>query len=140
MSAVKVSQTVSSTFLLLTVIILIDQHFPLAHCRLPELPSPPQRLQGARRQRCLLLFSDLLRGYLERGRCICQCRTLDQAHQYTQSDARLQRGIDVMLEIDTPGHTSILSKTHPEFIACPEAAPWFNYANGMSPAPCLSET
>jgi hexosaminidase len=39
------------------------------------------------------------------------------------------RGIDVMLEIDTPGHTSVISKSHPEFIACPEAAPWYNYAN-----------
>ncbi|TFK70530.1 N-acetylhexosaminidase [Pluteus cervinus] len=39
------------------------------------------------------------------------------------------RGIDVLPEIDTPGHTSIISKAFPQHIACPEAAPWSNYAN-----------
>jgi hexosaminidase len=39
------------------------------------------------------------------------------------------RGIDVLGEIDTPGHTSILSKSHPEHIACPEASPWTSFAN-----------
>ncbi|KIP03088.1 glycoside hydrolase family 20 protein [Phlebiopsis gigantea 11061_1 CR5-6] len=39
------------------------------------------------------------------------------------------RGIDVMLEIDTPGHTSVISKSHPEHVACPEATPWATYAN-----------
>ena len=32
-------------------------------------------------------------------------------------------------EIDTPGHTSAISKSHPEHIACPEASPWTRYAN-----------
>jgi hexosaminidase len=32
-------------------------------------------------------------------------------------------------EIDTPGHTSIISKAHPEHIACAEATPWLTYAN-----------
>ncbi|PFH54030.1 glycoside hydrolase family 20 protein [Amanita thiersii Skay4041] len=40
-----------------------------------------------------------------------------------------QRGIDVIPEIDTPGHTSIISKSHPEHIACPEATPWAQFAN-----------
>ena len=32
-------------------------------------------------------------------------------------------------EIDTPGHTSVISKAHPEFIACAEATPWATFAN-----------
>jgi hexosaminidase len=32
-------------------------------------------------------------------------------------------------EIDTPGHTSIISKAHPEHVACAEATPWSTYAN-----------
>ncbi|KAI9451110.1 N-acetylhexosaminidase [Lactarius psammicola] len=39
------------------------------------------------------------------------------------------RGIDVLVEIDTPGHTSVISKVHPEHIACAEARPWATYAN-----------
>ena len=48
-----------------------------------------------------------------------------------------QRGIDVLAEIDTPGHTSVISKAHPEHIACAEATPWSTYANG-TPPPRLS--
>ncbi|TFY54309.1 hypothetical protein EVJ58_g8941 [Rhodofomes roseus] len=43
------------------------------------------------------------------------------------------RGIDVMVEIDTPGHTSIIGESHPEFIACYLARPWASYA-GEPPA------
>ncbi|PIL35144.1 hypothetical protein GSI_02933 [Ganoderma sinense ZZ0214-1] len=39
------------------------------------------------------------------------------------------RGIDVMVEIDTPGHTSAIASSHPEYIACPGATPWATYAN-----------
>jgi len=39
------------------------------------------------------------------------------------------RGIDVMVEIDTPGHTSVISKSHPEHVACPESTPWATFAN-----------
>ncbi|KAF8903094.1 N-acetylhexosaminidase [Gymnopilus junonius] len=40
-----------------------------------------------------------------------------------------QRGIDVLLEIDTPGHTAVISTSHPEHIACAQATPWENFAN-----------
>ncbi|KAF7316026.1 Beta-hexosaminidase [Mycena indigotica] len=39
------------------------------------------------------------------------------------------RGIDVIPEIDTPGHTSVISKSFPEHIACAEAKPWASFAN-----------
>jgi len=35
-----------------------------------------------------------------------------------------------MVEIDIPGHTAIISKSHPEHIACPEASPWSDFAAG----------
>ncbi|RXK39028.1 hypothetical protein M231_03758 [Tremella mesenterica] len=40
-----------------------------------------------------------------------------------------ERGIDVILEIDTPGHTASIGTSHPEKIACLESAPWNKYAN-----------
>jgi hexosaminidase len=58
---------------------------------------------------------------------------------YSQSDVEniityaAERGIDVLAEIDTPGHTSVISKSHPEHIACAEATPWETYA-GEPPA------
>lgn len=45
-----------------------------------------------------------------------------------------QRGIDVMVEIDTPGHTAVIAQAHPDFVACAEATPWASFANG---AQCL---
>ncbi|CAG7853081.1 Probable beta-hexosaminidase fdl; AltName: Full=Protein fused lobes; Flags: Precursor [Serendipita indica DSM 11827] len=39
------------------------------------------------------------------------------------------RGVDVMLEIDTPGHTAAIHHSHPEYIACFEKTPWTTYAN-----------
>ncbi|KAI0642960.1 N-acetylhexosaminidase [Trametes meyenii] len=39
------------------------------------------------------------------------------------------RGIDVMIEIDTPGHTAIISAAHPEHVACAQASPWSTFAN-----------
>ncbi|KAF7300512.1 Beta-hexosaminidase [Mycena chlorophos] len=39
------------------------------------------------------------------------------------------RGIDVLMEIDTPGHTAIIGASHPEYIACDIEAPWATYAN-----------
>ncbi|KAH8085996.1 N-acetylhexosaminidase [Cristinia sonorae] len=40
-----------------------------------------------------------------------------------------ERGIDVVVEIDTPGHTAIISESHPEHIACLQAVPWSDFAN-----------
>ncbi|KAH9813312.1 family 20 glycoside hydrolase [Melampsora americana] len=37
-------------------------------------------------------------------------------------------GIDVMIEIDTPGHTSVIGEAFPELIACKDAEPWNLYA------------
>ncbi|KAJ7652604.1 N-acetylhexosaminidase [Mycena rosella] len=54
---------------------------------------------------------------------------------YTPSDIKdivtyaAARGIDVIPEIDTPGHTSVISKAFPEHIACAEATPWASFAN-----------
>lgn len=39
-----------------------------------------------------------------------------------------QRGIDVVMEIDTPGHTSIIGASHPEHIACFVSSPWSDFA------------
>jgi len=39
------------------------------------------------------------------------------------------RGIDVLPEVDTPGHTAIISESYPEHVACPQATPWATYAN-----------
>ncbi|KAH9850196.1 N-acetylhexosaminidase [Lenzites betulinus] len=39
------------------------------------------------------------------------------------------RGIDVMVEIDTPGHTAIISAAHPEHVACAQESPWSTFAN-----------
>jgi len=42
---------------------------------------------------------------------------------------KIKRGIDVIAEIDTPGHTTAIVKSHPQHIACPEASPWTQFAN-----------
>ncbi|KAF5367788.1 hypothetical protein D9615_010509 [Tricholomella constricta] len=39
------------------------------------------------------------------------------------------RGIDVLVEIDTPGHTAVIASSHPEHIACSQASPWTDFAN-----------
>lgn len=40
----------------------------------------------------------------------------------------LKRGIDVLVEVDTPGHTASISASHPEHIACNDASPWGDYS------------
>jgi hexosaminidase len=42
--------------------------------------------------------------------------------------AKIERNV-LMQEIDTPGHTAVISQSHPEHIACAEATPWTVYAN-----------
>ncbi|KAJ7505796.1 glycoside hydrolase family 20 protein [Mycena galericulata] len=39
------------------------------------------------------------------------------------------RGIDVLMEIDSPGHTAIIAASHPSFVACNQASPWATFAN-----------
>lgn len=39
-----------------------------------------------------------------------------------------ERGVDVLMEVDVPGHTASIAKSHPEHIACPWATPWNTYA------------
>ncbi|KAJ7776765.1 N-acetylhexosaminidase [Mycena maculata] len=54
---------------------------------------------------------------------------------YTASDVKnivtyaAARGIDVVPEIDTPGHTAVIANAYPEFVACPGSTPWASYAN-----------
>ncbi|OSC97365.1 glycoside hydrolase family 20 protein [Trametes coccinea BRFM310] len=40
-----------------------------------------------------------------------------------------ERGIDVIMELDTPGHTTAISAAHPEHIACAAKSPWSKYAS-----------
>ncbi|KIY52422.1 glycoside hydrolase family 20 protein [Fistulina hepatica ATCC 64428] len=44
-----------------------------------------------------------------------------------------KRGIDVLMEIDNPGHTSAIGMAYPEYVACYDASPWSTYA-GEPPA------
>ncbi|KAF8574222.1 glycoside hydrolase family 20 protein [Ramaria rubella] len=39
------------------------------------------------------------------------------------------RGVDVIVEIDTPGHTAAIASSHPDLIACNNAEPWSQFAN-----------
>ncbi|KAK7689879.1 hypothetical protein QCA50_006518 [Cerrena zonata] len=43
------------------------------------------------------------------------------------------RGIDVVVEIDTPGHTAAITESHPEHVACSHVFPWSPVA-GEPPA------
>ncbi|KAH8100074.1 N-acetylhexosaminidase [Cristinia sonorae] len=58
-----------------------------------------------------------------------------QEEIYTESDIKSvvkyanERGIDVVMELDTPGHTTAIGMAHPEHIACFAKSPWTKYAN-----------
>ncbi|OJA10119.1 hypothetical protein AZE42_10643 [Rhizopogon vesiculosus] len=57
------------------------------------------------------------------------------AEVYTESDIQYfvqyagARGIDVLMEIDTPRHTAIIGATCPDYVTCFDAVPWATYAN-----------
>ncbi|WVQ81171.1 hypothetical protein IAT38_003293 [Cryptococcus sp. DSM 104549] len=54
---------------------------------------------------------------------------------YTEADVRMivqyagERGIDVLLELDTPGHTASIAPSHPSHVACFEATPFKSFAH-----------
>ncbi|RPD53006.1 N-acetylhexosaminidase [Lentinus tigrinus ALCF2SS1-7] len=54
---------------------------------------------------------------------------------YTEDDVQLivqyanERGIDVVMELDSPGHTTAIGAAHPEHIACASKSPWSKYAS-----------
>ncbi|KAH7928429.1 glycoside hydrolase family 20 protein [Leucogyrophana mollusca] len=70
-------------------------------------------------------------GFME----ISQKGAYSPTYVYTTQDVQdivsyaAARGIDVVVEIDTPGHTSVIAESHPEHVACPGATPWSSYAN-----------
>ncbi|THH09831.1 hypothetical protein EW145_g1735 [Phellinidium pouzarii] len=57
------------------------------------------------------------------------------AHVYSEDDVQniiayaAARGIDVVLELDTPGHETAIGLSHPEHIACYLSSPWSEFAN-----------
>ncbi|KAG8214807.1 glycoside hydrolase family 20 protein [Butyriboletus roseoflavus] len=54
---------------------------------------------------------------------------------YSESDVQYiiqyaaARGVDVLMEIDTPGHTAIIATSYPDYVACFDESPWLTYAN-----------
>ncbi|WVQ75375.1 hypothetical protein IAR50_004995 [Cryptococcus sp. DSM 104548] len=54
---------------------------------------------------------------------------------YSEDDVRRviqyagHRGIDTLLEIDTPGHTASIYPSYPSYVACFESTPFKNYAH-----------
>ncbi|TBU57872.1 N-acetylhexosaminidase [Dichomitus squalens] len=54
---------------------------------------------------------------------------------YSQNDIRTivqyanERGVDVVMELDSPGHTTAIGAAHPELIACAAKSPWASYAS-----------
>jgi hexosaminidase len=58
-----------------------------------------------------------------------------QTRIYSEDDVKdivafaAERGIDVVIEIDTPGHTASIWHSHPDYIACYGAEPWKLSAN-----------
>lgn len=54
---------------------------------------------------------------------------------YSEADVReieayaAERGIDVVLEIDTPGHTGVMGIAYPDYVACRDHRPWTGKSN-----------
>ncbi|OAV99134.1 hypothetical protein PTTG_09171 [Puccinia triticina 1-1 BBBD Race 1] len=38
------------------------------------------------------------------------------------------RGVEILLEVDTPGHTAVVGEAYPDLVACKDKTPWSNYA------------
>lgn len=61
-----------------------------------------------------------------------------QTRKYSEADVKeviayaAARGIDVVIEIDTPGHTDSIWHSHPEYVACHEADWTSEYVCGYS--------
>ncbi|OXG85443.1 hexosaminidase [Cryptococcus neoformans A2-102-5] len=62
-----------------------------------------------------------------------------RSETYSQKDIQMiidyagHRGIDTLLEIDTPGHTASIAPSHPSFVACFESTP-FKHSAHQPPA------
>ncbi|KAL5522576.1 hypothetical protein ACEPAG_8593 [Sanghuangporus baumii] len=52
--------------------------------------------------------------------------TLDDVQDIVQYAG--ERGIDILVEIDSPGHSAAIGESHPEHIACFHASPWSSFA------------
>ncbi|KAJ4494534.1 glycoside hydrolase superfamily [Lentinula edodes] len=69
---------------------------------------------------------------------LAQAGAYSTNQSYTSSDIQDvvtyagKRGIDVLVEIDTPGHTAIIGASHPEYVAC-YLSDWITFA-GEPPA------
>ncbi|PIL36481.1 hypothetical protein GSI_00170 [Ganoderma sinense ZZ0214-1] len=54
---------------------------------------------------------------------------------YSQKDIQTvvqyanERGVDVVMELDSPGHTTAIGAAHPEHVACASKSPWSKYAS-----------
>ncbi|KIR82856.1 hexosaminidase [Cryptococcus gattii E566] len=58
-----------------------------------------------------------------------------RSERYSQKEVQMiidyaaHRGIDTLLEIDTPGHTASIAPSHPSFVACFESTPFKHFAH-----------
>ncbi|KAJ3881993.1 glycoside hydrolase family 20 protein [Lentinula edodes] len=65
---------------------------------------------------------------------LAQAGAYSTNQSYTPSDIQDvvtyagERGIDVLVEIDTPGHTAIIGASHPEYVAC-YLSDWITFAS-----------
>ena len=66
---------------------------------------------------------------------LAQAGAFDSSDIYTVADVAHitafanARGIDVVVEVDVPGHTTSVAESYPQHVACREAEPWMSYAN-----------
>jgi hypothetical protein len=132
----------------------LAQYVPLAYRRQPKLPARYAKLHRNCEEACVRFQI----GVHLTGRCpyrILRRRgaftfLLSFRHHNIYRTTLPQRGIDVLVvccflsvrgirariernvliqEIDTLGHTAVISQSHPEHVACAKAVPWAVYAN-----------